>query len=260
MVTGGSRGIGRAIVLRLATVGFDTVINYVNSRDAAESVAAVVESLGGRSCVVGADVSTAAGRETLLATACEQFGRIDVLVNNAGISSPGRADLLDATPDSFDRVIAVNLKAPFFLSQAAARIMVAQSLQHQGGHEQAAGKSSAGMIINIGSVSAWAVSSNRADYCVAKAGVSMMTRIFADRLAAEGILVYEVQPGVIETDMTGSVREKYDTMIAERAWPIARWGQPDDVARAVAMLASGELPFSTGETIRVDGGFHLRRI
>jgi NAD(P)-dependent dehydrogenase (short-subunit alcohol dehydrogenase family) len=196
-------------------------------------------------------VGKTADREALVAEAIRQFGRLDVLVNNAGITSVGRKDLLEATEESWDTVFATNLKGPFFLAQLAARQMISQ---------KSAGKNKRGTIINVSSISAYAVSTNRADYCMAKAALQMMTWLLADRLAEHQIYVYEVCPGVIASDMTAPVKEKYDKLIAEGLSPIRRWGQPEDVAAAVSMLASGQLPFSTGERINVDGGFHIRRL
>jgi 3-oxoacyl-[acyl-carrier protein] reductase len=256
LVTGASRGIGRGIALELAKSGHDLVINYAGNESAARQTAAdcaVAARTAGkdvRAEIFQANVGVAANRVALIEFARAQFGRLDVLVNNAGITSIGRADLLDATEENFDSLLAVNLKGPFFLSQLAARQMIAQ----------AGGRPSAGKIITISSISAHTVSTNRADYCMAKAALGMMTQLFATRLAPHGIRVYEVRPGVIASDMTAPVREKYDRLIAEGLSPIARWGTPEDVGRAVAMLAGDALPFSTGEVINVDGGFHMRRL
>jgi NAD(P)-dependent dehydrogenase (short-subunit alcohol dehydrogenase family) len=181
----------------------------------------------------------------------DEFGRIDVLVNNAGITSPGRKDLLDATEENWDLVFATNLKGPFFLAQLAARQMI--ELMNAGQIER-------GTIVNISSISALAGSSNRADYSIAKAAMQMMTWLFADRLASERIWVYEVCPGVIASDMTAPVKEKYDALIEGGLTPIKRWGQPEDVAKAVIALVGGAFPFSTGDRLHVDGGFHIRRL
>jgi NAD(P)-dependent dehydrogenase (short-subunit alcohol dehydrogenase family) len=251
LVTGASRGIGRAIALRLAREGYAVVVNYYRQQAAAEEVVAAARAAGGSAVALQGDVALAADRQRLVTTAVEHFGRLDVLVNNAGITSPGRKDLLEATEEAFDTVIATNLKGPFFLAQAAARQMIAL---------RQAGTIPRGTILNISSISAYAVSTNRADYCMAKAALPMMTWLLADRLAEYGIYVYEVCPGVIASDMTAPVQEKYDRLIAEGLTPIRRWGQPDDVAAAVALLAGGHLPFSTGDRINVDGGFHIRRL
>ncbi|QDU26359.1 3-oxoacyl-[acyl-carrier-protein] reductase FabG [Anatilimnocola aggregata] len=251
IVTGGSRGIGRSIAERLAADGFAVVINYFSRRDAADEVAAAIQSTGGDAFVVQADIGVTADRQRLVAETLQHFGRLDALVNNAGITSPGRKDLLEATEESWDQVFATNLKGPFFLAQGAAREMV--RLVQAATIERAT-------IINISSISAFAVSTNRADYCMAKAAMQMMTWLLATRLADDQIRVYEVCPGVIASDMTAPVQEKYDKLIADGMSPIRRWGQPGDVAAAVSMLAGGTLPFSTGERIHIDGGFHIRRL
>ncbi len=251
LVTGGSRGIGRAICLELARHGYAVVVNYASRRDAAEEVVGQIVATGGRAIAAQGSVALAAQRETVLAAAIDEFGRLDVLVNNAGIASPGRKDLLEATEAAWDEVFATNLKGPFFLTQLAARMMI--ELIH-------ARTQPAGTIVNISSVSAYTASTNRGDYCMSKAALSMMTSLFADRLAGEGISVFEIAPGVIETDMTGPVRDKYDKLIADGLSPIRRWGTPEDVARAVGAIVQGYFPFSTGERFNVDGGFHLRRL
>lgn len=251
IVTGGSRGIGRGIAERLAADGWGVVINYFSRRDAADELAVQIRAADGEALVVQADIGNSADRLRLVGETLQHFGRLDLLVNNAGITSPGRKDLLEATEEGWDQVFDTNLKGPFFLAQQAAREMT-QLI--------AAGAISGGTIINISSISAFAVSTNRADYCIAKSAMQMMTWLFATRLADENIRVYEICPGVIASDMTAPVQEKYDQLIADGLSPIRRWGQPGDVAAAVAMLASGALPFSTGERIHVDGGFHIRRL
>jgi 3-oxoacyl-[acyl-carrier protein] reductase len=251
VVTGASRGIGRAIAVRLAADGHAVAVNFHSNRQAADEVVRQIEQAGGQAIAVQADVALAADRSHLVEQTLARFGRLDVLVNNAGITSVGRKDLLEATEESWDTVFATNLKGPFFLAQFAARKMI---------ELMEAKTISRGTIINISSISAYAVSTNRADYCMAKAAMQMMTWLLADRLAEQRILVYEVCPGVIASDMTAPVKEKYDQLIADGMSPIRRWGQPEDVASAVAMLASGALGFTTGERINVDGGFHIRRL
>lgn len=251
LVTGASRGIGRAIAVRLAHDGFAVAVNYRSNAAAAAEVVAEVEKTGGKALAVQGDVAAAADRDRLVGETLATFGRLDLLVNNAGITSVGRKDLLDATEESWDTVFATNLKGPFFLAQRAAREMIRLIR---------AGQIERGTIVNVSSISAYAVSTNRADYCMAKAAMPMMTWLLADRLAEERINVYEVCPGVIASDMTAPVKEKYDKLIAEGLSPIRRWGQPEDVAAAVSMLAAGTLGFSTGERINVDGGFHIRRL
>src|SRR6185503_5369199 len=200
-----------------------------------------------------ANIADPGERESLVQQTRERFGRLDLLVNNAGIAPERRVDLLDATAESFDRIVDTNLKAPYFLTQAVARWMIEQrSSGAIDGYSPA--------IVNITSVSAYAASPERGDYCISKAGLSMMTKLYAARLASEGIRVYEIRPGVISTDMTAGVKEKYDRLIDADLTPIKRWGTPEDVGRAVAAIATDLLPFSTGEVINVDGGFHLRRL
>lgn len=251
LITGASRGIGRAIALALAQRGWNIVVNYRSAAEAAASVRDAVESFGVRALVVRADVADAVAREQLVHETLRHFARLDLLVNNAGMAPRQRLDLLETTETSFDEVLAVNLKGPFFLSQLVARHMLAWRKAEPEAHP---------MIINLGSVSAYAAGSNRAEYCIAKAGLAMATKLFAQRLAEHGINVYEIRPGIIATDMTRVAQEKYDRMIAAGLTPIPRWGQPEDVARAVAALAEGALPFSTGEVINVDGGFHIQRL
>jgi 3-oxoacyl-[acyl-carrier protein] reductase len=248
IVTGGSRGIGRGIVLALARAGYDVVVNYASNADAAREVGKQVEAAGQRAHLAQADISSAADRARLVGEAVSAFGRIDLLVNNAGVAPNVRADLLDAGEESFDRLININLKGPYFLTQLVARHMIEQA-------ETVTNPK----IITISSISAYTASLNRGDYCVAKAGLAMATQLYAARLAEHGINVYEIRPGIIETDMTGAVKEKYDDLIFnEGITPIRRWGQPEDVGKAVVAVATDLLPFSTGQVIDVDGGFHLR--
>ena len=247
LITGSARGIGRAIAVALAKEKWRVVINYRQNADAAKKALKLVEGAGGSGILVQADIADAADRARLVAQTLEAFARIDLLVNNAGMGPRRRMDLLETTETSYDEVMATNLKGPFFLTQLVAHRMIEL-------------KSGQAKIINIGSLSAYASSTNRGEYCLSKAGVGMMTALFADRLAEYGINVYEVRPGIIRTDLTRAVWEKYDRMIAEGLTPIARWGEPEDVARAVVAIAQDCLPFSTGEVINVDGGFHLRRL
>jgi NAD(P)-dependent dehydrogenase (short-subunit alcohol dehydrogenase family) len=251
LVTGASRGIGRAIAVALAKTGFDIVVNYRSNASAAEETAELVENAGRRAVVCQADISIADDRRRLLETAVSAFGRIDLLVNNAGIAPSKRVDLLELSEDGFDRVLEVNLKGPFFLTQLVSLHMI---------EAKKADPTCAPKIINISSISAYTSSVNRGEYCIAKAGISMMTALFAHRLAEYGISVYEIRPGIIYTDMTAPVRERYDRLISEGLTPIRRWGTPEDVARAVVAIASDMFPFSTGEVFNVDGGFHLRRL
>lgn len=254
LVTGAGRGIGRGIAIELGKLGHAVVINYAGNAGAAQECLALVRAAGGDGLPVRADVSSSEDRARLVQETRDAYGRIDLLVNNAGVAPDVRADLLEAGEESFDRLININLKGPYFLTQRVANQMIAQI---QGGRNSPFGPP---QIVSITSVSAYTASVNRGDYCVAKAGLSMMTALFAARLAEFGINVYEIRPGVIATDMTGGVKEKYDALIAQGAWPIRRWGEPSDIGRAVAALARGDFPFSTGEVINVDGGFHLRTL
>ncbi len=251
LVTGASRGIGRGIALELARQRHVVLVNYRSRQDAADEVVATIHRAGGHAISVQGDVSAPRIVRELIERAVELGGRLDVIVNNAGITSPGRNDLLEATEESWDRVLATNLKGPFFLAQLAARRMI---------ELVRAGTIAGGKIINISSISAYAMSTDRADYCIAKAGMGAMTLLFADRLATERIQVFEICPGLIATDMTAPVRAKYDEQLAAGLVPQRRWGQPEDVARAVGAIVSDALPYSTGERINVDGGFHIRRL
>ena len=258
LVTGGSRGIGRGICLSLARAGFGVAINYASKAAAAEEckqlcIEAASDPKKAKFETVQADISRPEGRARLIEFIRKTLGWIDVLVNNAGVAPKARADLLEATEDSFDRIIAINLKGPYFLTQAIANYWLSGLENLPTGRPKP-------RVINISSLSAYAASVNRGDYCVSKAGLSMATQLFATRLAEYGINVYEVRPGIVATDMTAGVQKKYDRMIAGGLTPIARWGTPEDVGRAVAAIAQNIFPFSTGEVINVDGGFHLRRL
>jgi NAD(P)-dependent dehydrogenase (short-subunit alcohol dehydrogenase family) len=251
LVTGSSRGIGRAILLDLAVNGWDVIVNYVNNQQAGEQVAQQARENGVKAISIQADIASSHDRQQLLDTIKEHFGRIDLLVNNAGMAPRQRVDVLQVTEKSYDEVMAANLKGTFFLTQIFARWML--ELIQTAIITQA-------KIINIGSISAYTASTERAEYCLSKAGLGMMTALFAVRLADEGILVYEIRPGIIATDMTRVAKSRYDQVISEGLTPIRRWGQPDDIARAVRAIALDEFPFSTGEIINVDGGFHIRKL
>jgi NAD(P)-dependent dehydrogenase (short-subunit alcohol dehydrogenase family) len=254
LITGASRGIGRAITLELAGIGYDCVINFASNQEAAVQTKndaiqrAAQNGKTIRAEICQADIGRSEARARLVDFTREKFNRLDLLVNNAGIAPAVRADILEAGESSFDQLVAVNLKGPYFLTQIAAKWMIAQRQQEAKLQPK---------IVTINSISAYAASVNRGDYCISKAGLAMMTKLFAGRLAEHGITVYEIRPGVIATDMTAPVKEKYDRLIAAGLTPIKRWGQPEDVAKAVAAIALDLLPFSTGEVINVDGGFHL---
>jgi 3-oxoacyl-[acyl-carrier protein] reductase len=251
LVTGASRGIGRAIAWELARLGYAIGVNYSSRPDAAERVVSEIVTSGGQAVAIQGNVGSSNDRTALVDRVMAEFGRLDVLVNNAGITSPGRKDLLEATEQSWDQVFDVNLKGPFFLSQLAARKMIELIL---------AGAIPGGKIINISSISAFTVSTDRGDYCLTKAAMQMMTQLFAVRLADEKIGVFELCPGIIESDMTAAVKQKYDKLISEGLTPIRRWGRPEDIAQAVSAIVTDAFPFSTGERIHIDGGFHIRRL
>lgn len=251
LVTGGGRGIGHGIVLALAQAGWQVAFSYRGNVESAEATLKEIEAAGAEGLAVQADIASTADRARLIGTVLDIFGGIDLLVNNAGMAPRQRVDLLEMSEASYDEVMNTNLKGPYFLTQHVARIMIEQ----QKGEPEAMP-----VIINIGSISADTSSTNRGEYCLSKAGMGMMTLLFADRLAEVGIRVYEIRPGIIETDMTAGVKAKYDQQIGEGLLPIRRWGKPADVARAVVALAEGLLSYSTGEFIYIDGGFHIRRL
>ncbi len=251
IVTGGSRGIGRGIALMLAESGWSVVVSYRGNLQAAQATVVTIKAMSRGALAVQADLASADDRARLVEATMTEFGRIDLLVNNAGMAPRVRRDILETTEESYDEVMGVNLKGPFFLTQHVARKMV-ELIQN--------GKLTGPKIINIGSISAFVSSPARSEYCISKAGMGMMTALFADRLAEYGINVYEVRPGIIETDMTRVVKEKYDQLISEGLTPIKRWGTPEDIGKMVVAIAQDLLPFSTGEIIHVDGGLHIQRL
>ena len=246
VVTGGTRGIGLGIVRELYEEGYEVACL---GRTLGDAAAALVASSGGRVRFFPFELGSLEHIQATLEKIIDAFGRIDVLVNNAGTAPRERLDLLETTVESYDFVMDINLKGTFFMTQKTARLMMNQK-----------DRPVPPKIINIASLSSYTSSVNRGEYCISKAGISMVTTLFAARLADEGILVYEVRPGIIETDMTASVKEKYDRLISEGLLPIRRWGTPEDVASAVGLLCSPKMTYSTGEIINVDGGFHLRRL
>lgn len=252
VVTGSSRGIGRGIALSLAERGWRIVVNYRGNRAAAEETQKAVETVGGSALLVQADMASQRDLNKLVDITLSEFGRIDLLVNNAGIGPRQRVDMLQVLETSYDEVMQINLKGPFFLTQRVANEMIALIEKRLIREPK---------IINISSISAYTSSPARAEYCISKAGMSMMTKLWADRLAEYGINVYEIRPGIIATDLTSVVKDKYDRLILEEGLtPIKRWGMPDDVGKAVVAIAEGLFPFSTGEVFNVDGGFHLHRL
>ncbi|MHA3771674.1 3-ketoacyl-ACP reductase [Verrucomicrobiota bacterium sgz303538] len=260
LITGSSRGIGRGIAIEMARRGnHDLVINYAGNETAAQEcrelcLAAAAERVRDgdpiRVEIVQGDVSNRQDRERMVGFVQEKFGRLDLLVNNAGVAPNVRADLLDSSEESFDRLISINLKGPYFLTQLASKLLINSSPLPELPRA----------VVNVTSISAYTASTNRGDYCVAKAGLAMMTKLYAARLAEFGIGVFEIQPGVIETDMTGPVKAKYDALFAQGLTPINRWGQPSDIGKTVVAVALGLLPYSTGQVLNVDGGFHLRTL
>ena len=246
LVTGGSRGIGLAIALELGRAGYAVAIMATKAEDAYPQSAARLREAGIAYSWHAGSIADSADRLRVVDEVMTRHGRIDVLVNNAGVAPKERNDLLQMTEASFDYVVGTNTKGNMFMTQAVARKMVETKTP--------------GVIVNISSCSAEVSSVNRGEYCVSKAGVSMLTRLYADRLAGEGIRVYEVRPGVIQTDMTAAVQSKYDQLIRQGMFPIARWGQPEDVAKAVRAFCSDDFAYTTGNYIDVDGGFHIRRL
>jgi 3-oxoacyl-[acyl-carrier protein] reductase len=258
LVTGASRGIGRGIAVELARIGFSVAINYAGNRAAAKECQKLCEQAAPRAGharfeILQADIAQREDRTRLLRAVRKQFGWLDLLVNNAGVAPHVRVDILKTSEESYDRLMTVNVKGPYFLTQAVANFWVSHG-------EELRSRPRKPKIVTISSVSAYAVSTNRGEYCLSKAALSMLTPLFAVRLAEYGIYAYEIRPGVVATDMTTVVKDHYNRMIAEGAWPIQRWGLPEDVGRAVAAIAEERLTFSTGEVINVDGGFHLRRL
>ena len=250
VVTGSSRGIGFAIARQLGLDGYNIVMVATGPQEKNQAALDELAALGIACAYVQANVGDHDDRLRIVKEAVQAFGRIDALVNNAGVAPKVRADLLEMTEESFDRVVGINTKGNMFLTQAVAKQMISQ--------EPLDGRK--GVIVNVSSCSAVVSSTSRGEYCVSKAGVSMLTSLFADRLACEGILVNEVRPGVIATDMTSAVTEKYDKLIADNVFPIARWGRPEDVAGAVSALCSDRFLYTTGNYIDVDGGFQIQRL
>ena len=247
IVTGGARGIGLGISKAFAAEGYNISVSGTRPE---EDVADVIKELtqgGAKVQYVQSNVAIKEDREKLLAKTLECFGRVDVLVNNAGVAPKTRLDLLETTEESFDHVMDINMKGAFFLTQLVANQMITQ-------------KNDIARIINISSISADTASINRGEYCISKAAMSMVTSLFADRLASLGIRVFEVRPGIIKTDMTAAVTEKYEKMIGDGLTPIKRMGQPEDIASVVVSLCRKEFDFCTGNIINVDGGFHIRRL
>ena len=256
LITGASRGLGRGVALALAKEGHDLAIHYASNRAAADETVmlcrAVAADQGQKFAPVSAQLASSAERAAMMDAVLGEFGRLDGLVNNAGIAPKVRADITEADEANFDEVIAVNLRGPYFLSQLAARWWLAHPGESllPGGYK----------LVFVTSISVHTASVNRGEYCIAKAGLAMAAQLWSVRLAGEGVQVYEVRPGIMKTDMTAGVTDKYDKLIADGLVPQKRWGTPEDVGLSVAALCRGDFPFSTGTIIDVDGGFQLRRL
>ena len=256
LVTGGSRGLGRGISLKLSENGYSVIINYVDDAEAAEQTVAECHNRKTRSSqkfiALQANIGKKDDRQNLVENSLKQFGRIDALINNAGIAPRDRADILDASEASFEEIIRINLQGPYFLTQRVAKYWLTQ---------KPTPLLEAGFtVIFITSISAETASTNRGDYCISKAGLSMAGKLWAARLADCNIHVFELRPGIMLTDMTAGVKAKYDSLIAEGFVPQPRWGTPHDLGLAVAALLEGSFPFSTGSVIDIDGGFHIKRL
>jgi 3-oxoacyl-[acyl-carrier protein] reductase len=250
LVTGGTRGIGFGCAESLAREGWKLAVCGVRAESDAQDALQALRASAGEVLYVQADIGDDEAPDRLVGAVRSRFGRLDLLVNNAGVAPKERKDILEATPESWDRVMRINLRGPYFLTQQAARFML----------EPAGDGPEGKCIIFISSMSATVASINRGEYCVSKAGLSMASLLWATRLAEKGISVFEVRPGIIRTDMTAGVREKYDRLFAEGLTLQKRWGTPQDVGRAVAMLARGDLPYSTGQVILVDGGLTVQKL
>lgn len=251
LVTGGSRGIGLGISNNLAEAGFDLAINGVRDEDQVQDKIGQLKESGADVIYCQGDIASEEDRLSIVSKVKEHFGKLNVLINNAGIAPPERNDILDATESSFDKVISTNLKGTYFLTQSVANWMVEQKRADTGFEAS---------IVNVTSISSTLASTNRGEYCISKAGLSMASQLFAVRLAEYDIPVYEVRPGIIETDMTSGVKEKYDKLIDEGLTLQKRWGLPDDVGKAVVALTNQNFQYSTGQVIMVDGGLTIPRL
>jgi NAD(P)-dependent dehydrogenase (short-subunit alcohol dehydrogenase family) len=251
LITGGSRGIGFGVATELAKNGFDLAINGMRAASDVEDVVNKLKEFGNDVIYCRGNISSGSDRENMVQQIADHYGRLHVLVNNAGVAPKERRDILEATEESFDDVVFTNLKGPYFLTQQVANWFIEQ---------QKKGPDFVASIINISSISATVASVNRGEYCISKAGVSMATQLFAVRLGEFGIPVFEVRPGIIRTDMTAGVQAKYDKLIEEGLCVQPRWGEPEDVGKVVASLAAGNFMYSTGQVIMVDGGLTIPRL
>ena len=252
LITGGSRGIGLGVALALAKEGYRIAINGMRPEDQVTEVLDQIKAAGAPAVLYcQGDVGTEEGRKAILDRIRSEFGSLNLLVNNAGVAPAERKDVLETTPESYRRVMGINLEGPYFLTQAVANWLIEQ---------KQADPSFEGTIINVNSISATVVSTNRGEYCVSKAGLGMVTQLFAARLGEYDLPVYEVRPGVTKTDMTSGVTDKYDKLIEEGLCVTPRWGFPEDIGKAVASLARRDFPYSTGQTIMIDGGLTIPRL
>ena len=245
IVTGGGRGIGLGVSRALSQNGYDVCLMGQSDEERYQDALSDLRSFGNDVFYFKGSIAEDSDRRAFVSAVCEKYGRIDLLVNNAGVAPKVRLDILETTEESFDYVVGINLKGTMFLTQLVANQMIKQ--------EEENGKK--GAIINISSFSSTVSSPNRAEYCISKAGISMLTKLFADRLAGENIFVYEIQPGIIRTDMTSKVTEKYDRLLMGSEFPIHRWGTPEDIANAVMVFAKGEITYTTGQVLHIDGGY-----
>lgn len=257
LVTGSTHGIGKAIIIELAKIDCSVVINGATTKNLSNDYILELENIfkediGDRILFVRADISKEEERKKLLEKIKEKFNRIDILVNNAGVAPKIRCDILESTEESYDDVMNTNLKGPFFLTQSISKWMIEIKNKLKEDYNP--------YIINISSINRYTSSTTRGEYCLSKAGINMMTKLYGDRLAEHGIFVYEISPGIIETPMTESVHEKYEKLIGEGLTPIKRWGQPIDIAKPVVAIVNGLIPFSTGSVLDIDGGFHIQRL
>jgi len=251
-VTGSRRGIGFAIAKALCNAEYTVIVSGTSDETSSADALAELRSTGAEVHYQKLNIACADERSSFFKNIEDTFGRLDVMVNNAGMAPRVRMDILETTAESFEEVLSVNLEGTFFMCQLAANMML--DMQERGMEEYSP------RIVNVASISSYTSSVNRGEYCISKAGISMVTQLFADRLASYGIPVFEVRPGIIETDMTAGVREKYEQMIANGLTPIKRMGQPEDVANCVLSAVSGNLDFATGQVLNADGGFHIRRM
>ena len=252
LVTGAARGIGNGIAAQLASEGYAIAIMDLIPEESVKENIDKVKAFGNPVLYVNGSTTSAESRQSVVDKIMSEFGRIDVLVNNAGVAPRVRLDILETTEENFDFVLGVNIKGTFFLTQLVSNVMI---------NEVKSDASFRPIIVNISSMSAYVSSTSRGEYCISKAGISMITTLFADKLAEFGICVYEIRPGIISTDMTSTVTDKYNKFIFEdEGLPIKKWGYPQDIANAVSVFCSGKLAYSTGEILNIDGGFHIRRI